>query len=75
MEPEKVNNIYVGTNAYGKENEIYEYELWTGQMVKLFNHYNGVQFYRVGSKIIEQYENIKNLKHISYEKFKQNVGG
>ena len=43
--------------------------------IKGFNHYNGVQFYRVGSKIIEQYENIKNLKHISYEKFKEIVGG
>ena len=73
IDPKKVNNIYVDTNAYGKEHEVYEYGLWTNQMVKLFNHYNGIQFYRVGSKIIDEYKNIANLKHITYGEFEHEI--
>ena len=56
--PNKINNVYVGTNAYAKEEEVYEYDLWTHQMVKLFAKYKDVQFYRVGSKIIDAYNNL-----------------
>ena len=72
-DPKKVNNLYVGTNAYGKENEVYEYDIWTVQMVNLFTKYKDVDFYRVGSKIINAYKEIQNLRHISYEEFKTKI--
>jgi hypothetical protein len=72
-DPKKVNNLYVGTNAYGKENEVYEYDIWTVQMVNLFTKYKDVDFYRVGSKIIDAYKEIQNLRHISYEEFKTKI--
>ena len=72
-DPKKTNNIYVDTNAYSKEHEIYGYELWTNQMITLFTKYKDVDFYRVGSKIIDVYKNIKNLRHITYEEFKTKI--
>ena len=55
------------------EEETYEYDLWTHQMVTLFTKYKDVQFYRVGSKIIEPYNNLDNVIHIKYEDFKDMI--
>ena len=73
IDPKKTNNLYVNTNAYAKENEIHEYDLWTVQMVKLFTKYFDVDFYRVCSKIIDAYKEIKNFRHITYEEFKTKI--
>ena len=71
----KTNNIYVNTNAYAKENETYEYDLWTRQMVTIFTKYSDVQFTRVGSIIIEAYKNIPNVRHIDYGEFENEITG
>jgi hypothetical protein len=72
-DPKKTNNLYVDTNAYAKENEVHDYNIWTVQMVTLFTKYKDVDFYRVGSKIIDAYKEIQNLRHITYEKFKTKI--
>ena len=72
-DPNKTNNVYVNTNAYAKEEETYEYDLWTRQMVTLFTKYKDVQFYRVGSKIIDAYNNLDNVIHIKYDEFKNMI--
>jgi len=74
-DPNRTNNMYVNTNAYAKEEEIYEYDLWTRQMVTLFTKYSDVQFTRVGSIIIDAYKNIANLRHITYGEFENEITG
>ena len=74
-DPNKTNNMYVNTNAYAKEEETYEYDLWTRQMVELFTKYSDVQFTRVGSIIIDAYKDIANLRHITYGEFENEITG
>jgi hypothetical protein len=35
--------------------------------------YKDVQFYRVGSKIIDAYNNLDNVIHIKYDEFKDMI--
>ena len=67
--------MYVNTNAYAKEEETYEYDLWTRQMVTIFTKYSDVQFIRVGSIIIDAYKDIANLRHITYGEFENEITG